>query len=50
MPLNDKTRFENAGKIGSIKGITRSLISHDLDNYTKGRLNEIMKTLESIEL
>jgi len=48
--MNEQIRFTNAGKIGSAKGITRALVSDDLDDYTKNRLNKIIEILDSIEL
>jgi hypothetical protein len=48
--MDEKIRFTNAGKVGSAKGITRALVSDDLDDYTKNRLNKIIEILDSIEL
>ena len=48
--MDEQTRFTNAGKVGSAKGITRALVSDDLDDYTKNRLNKIIELLDSIEL
>ena len=48
--MDEQTRFTNAGKVGSAKGITRALVSDDLDDYTKNRLNKILEILDSIEL
>ncbi|QDP48342.1 MAG: hypothetical protein Tp1111SUR761211_26 [Prokaryotic dsDNA virus sp.] len=48
--MNEEIRFTNAGKIGRAKGITRGLVSDNLDDYTNNKLNEIIEILDSIEL
>jgi len=48
--MNEQIRFTNAGKIGRAKGITKGLVSDNLDDYTKKELNKIIEILDSIEL
>jgi len=52
--MDEQTRFTNAGKIGSARGITMALLSDEnydhIDNYTRNRLLRIQELLDSIEL